>query len=154
VRTFAPIPPPMFSPGICANVTAVLDQMPTEWAGPGENATPCTPCRRADRVGMLSIEQALADYAVLIRHIRTRMGAPAAPVITFGASLAGSLAAFMRLKYPQIVDMAVASSAPVMGYPGLMDPFAWHKQVPPPLASECRPTTSASSVSRPESRLD
>ena len=50
--------------------------------------------RRAARVGVLSVEQALADYAILIRHIRARMGVSAAPVITFGGSLAGSLFVF------------------------------------------------------------
>eukprot|EP01043_Picozoa_sp_COSAG02_P026351 COSAG02_NODE_1516_length_12182_cov_14.478689_12_plen_561_part_00 len=84
---------------------------------------------RPDRVGLLSVEQAMSDYAALITHVRDRHGSWNAPVITFGGSLAGTLAAFMRLRYPQLVDMAVASSAPVRGYPGLMDPFAWHKQV-------------------------
>jgi lysosomal Pro-X carboxypeptidase len=71
----------------------------------------------------------MSDYAALITHVRDRHGSWDAPVITFGGSLAGTLAAFMRLRYPQLVDMAVASSAPIRGYPGLMDPFAWHKQV-------------------------
>ena len=84
---------------------------------------------RADRVGLLSMEQSLADYAQIISSIRDEFTAWKAPVVTFGGSLAGTLASFMRLRYPQLVDIAVASSAPVRGYPGLMDKFAWHKQV-------------------------
>jgi lysosomal Pro-X carboxypeptidase len=94
----------------------------------GGNATEAL-LPRPDRVGLLSVEQAMSDYAALIAHVRDKFGAWDAPVITFGGSLAGTLAAFMRLRYPQLVDMAVASSAPVRGYPGLMEPFAWHKQV-------------------------
>lgn len=56
---------------------------------------------------------------------RTHLPTRAAPVITFGGSLAGTLAALMRLRYPQIVDMAYSSSAPLYGYPGLTDQFAW-----------------------------
>ena len=94
----------------------------------GGNATEAL-LPQPNRVGLLSIEQALADYAALVTHVRDTHDAWDAPVITFGGSLAGTLAAFMRLRYPQLVDIAVASSAPVRGYPRLMDPLAWHAQV-------------------------
>eukprot|EP01052_Picozoa_sp_SAG31_P015141 SAG31_NODE_965_length_10696_cov_10.487213_2_plen_230_part_00 len=82
---------------------------------------------RADRIGLLSIEQGLADYATLVSHIRDDYDSWNAPVITFGGSLSGTMAALMRLRYPQLVDMAYSSSAPLYGYPGLTDPFAWHR---------------------------
>jgi lysosomal Pro-X carboxypeptidase len=94
----------------------------------GNNATEALR-PQADRVGLLSVEQALADYSQMITMIRDDFDAWGAPVVTFGGSLAGTLASFMRLKYPQLVDIAVASSAPIRGYPGLMNQFAWHKQV-------------------------
>ena len=59
-------------------------------------------------MGLLTVEQSTADYALLITHLRDKYEAWGAPVLTFGGSLAGTLAAFMRLKYPQIVDMAWA----------------------------------------------
>ena len=110
------------------------------------------------RVGLLSVEQSLADYAAMVTHLRDERAAWGSPLVTFGGSLAGTLAAFMRLRYPQLVDAAVASSAPVRGYPvrrarhahlclsvrsglpltqpslgrsmqGMMNTMAWHKQV-------------------------
>ncbi|KAH9155665.1 hypothetical protein AeRB84_002396, partial [Aphanomyces euteiches] len=58
----------------------------------------------------LSSEQALADYAVLIRHLKTTLGAKESPVIAFGGSYAGMLAAWFRMTYPFVVDGSIASS--------------------------------------------
>lgn len=35
----------------------------------------------------------------------------------------------LRLKYPTIVDLALSSSAPLLGYDGLADPMAWRAQI-------------------------
>lgn len=88
-----------------------------------------------DRVGMLSVEQAMGDYRVLITEIRARYGGPSTPVAVLGGSYAGSLAAWMRIRYPAAVDAALAASAPILGYPGLAChnettfPFAWYRRV-------------------------
>lgn len=66
----------------------------------------------------LSSTQALADYAVLIRSIKHEMQARELPVITFGGSYGGVLAAFFRAKYPGTVDGAIAASAPLRAFPG------------------------------------
>lgn len=77
------------------------------------------------------MEQALADYATIIYSLREEYGAWDAKVVTFGGSLAGTLAALMRVRYPNLVDMAWASSSPLLGYPNIegISQLSWHKQV-------------------------
>jgi len=58
----------------------------------------------------LSTEQVLYDYADIIMQLRPSNDTP---VVVTGASYAGMLAAWMRMKYPHVVDGAIASSAPV-----------------------------------------
>ena len=35
----------------------------------------------------------------------------------------------LQVRYPHLIDMAWASSTPLLGYPGLVDQFAWRKQI-------------------------
>ncbi|KAF0686757.1 Aste57867_21462 [Aphanomyces stellatus] len=69
-----------------------------------------------DSLRFLSSEQALADYAVLVDHVKETFHAEESPVIAFGGSYAGLLAAWFRMKYPQVVDGAIASSAPILAF--------------------------------------
>jgi len=80
--------------------------------------------RGPHRLGLLSVEQSLEDYATILREYKQ-----GGHILTFGGSLSGSLAALMRVRYPALVDMAYASSAPVMGYPGFADQYAWRARV-------------------------
>ncbi|XP_074657679.1 putative serine protease F56F10.1 isoform X2 [Tubulanus polymorphus] len=61
----------------------------------------------------LSSEQALADLANFRASMAEKLGFKNSKWIVFGGSYPGSLAAWFRLKYPHLVDGAVAASAPV-----------------------------------------
>uniref|UniRef100_A0A0K0D2Z1 Lysosomal Pro-X carboxypeptidase n=1 Tax=Angiostrongylus cantonensis TaxID=6313 RepID=A0A0K0D2Z1_ANGCA len=71
-----------------------------------------------DHLGYLSSEQALADFIMLIDHLKQKKlnGAQKSAVIAFGGSYGGMLAAWIRIKYPQKIDGAIASSAPVFWF--------------------------------------
>jgi len=47
------------------------------------------------------------------------------PVIAFGGSYGGMLAAWMRMKYPNYIQGAIASSAPILWFDGMIDPNAY-----------------------------
>ncbi|KAI8640663.1 serine carboxypeptidase S28-domain-containing protein [Parasitella parasitica] len=66
----------------------------------------------------LTVEQALADMAYLLDNVKfsSKLDVPRVPktkVIVYGCSYSGSLAAWMKDKYADIIFASVASSAPV-----------------------------------------
>ncbi|KAL3535063.1 hypothetical protein ACH5RR_003524 [Cinchona calisaya] len=72
--------------------------------------------KSAKTLGHLSSQQALADYAVLIRSLKQNLSSEASPVVVFGGSYGGMLASWFRLKYPHIAIGALASSAPILQF--------------------------------------
>ncbi|KAK3010890.1 hypothetical protein RJ639_011615 [Escallonia herrerae] len=72
--------------------------------------------KSAETLGYLNSQQALADFAVLIRSLKQNLSSEASPVVVFGGSYGGMLAAWFRLKYPHIAIGALASSAPILQF--------------------------------------
>jgi len=64
----------------------------------------------------LTIEQALADLETFINTISNdnKQFLLNTKWVVFGGSYSGSLAAWLRMKYPQLVHAAVSSSSPLM----------------------------------------
>ncbi|CAL4995441.1 unnamed protein product [Urochloa decumbens] len=86
----------------------------------------------------LNVAQALADYAAFVQSLKGNLSAPEAPVLVFGGSYGGMLAVWMRLKYPHIVMGAVASSAPILSFYGLADPYAFYDRITDDFKSESK----------------
>ncbi|CAN1252768.1 Lysosomal Pro-X carboxypeptidase [Linum perenne] len=68
----------------------------------------------ASTLGYFNSQQAIADYAEIILHVKEQFNAGDSPVIVFGGSYGGMLATWFRLKYPHIAIGALASSAPIL----------------------------------------
>lgn len=77
----------------------------------------------------LSSEQALADYAALLDSLKANMSIPDAPVVSFGGSYGGMLAAWFRMKYPASTIGSIAASAPILQFTGITDPTVFNSIV-------------------------
>lgn len=78
----------------------------------------------------MTVDQALMDYVQLIKSFKASNDLyKESPVIAFGGSYGGMLAAWFRMKYPQHVQGALASSAPILFFPGGVSPYAFQELV-------------------------
>lgn len=81
-------------------------------------------------VNYLTLDQTFMDYVKLIQMIKeSNPKYKYSPVIAFGGSYGGMLAAWMRMKYPHVILGAHASSAPIMFFPGSVSPYAFNELV-------------------------
>ena len=75
-------------------------------------------------MNLLTTEQAMADFAKLIVHLKVDlMGDAGAPVVGFGGSYGGMIAAWFRMKFPTVVDGVIAASAPIWSFLGMDPPY-------------------------------
>lgn len=79
-----------------------------------------------DNVKFLTVDQTLMDYVKLIQFIKSDANYKDSPVIAFGGSYGGMLAAWFRIKYPHIVYGAHAASAPILFFPRSVSPYAFN----------------------------
>ncbi|KAF3441614.1 hypothetical protein FNV43_RR15529 [Rhamnella rubrinervis] len=90
----------------------------------------------ASTLGYLSSTQALADYATLIIDLKQNLTATECPVVVFGGSYGGMLAAWFRLKYPHVAIGALASSSPILNFDNLTSPYSFNDIVSHDFRSE------------------
>lgn len=79
-------------------------------------------------LGYLTSSQALADYVDLINSLQAE-NSKKIPVVAFGGSYGGMLAAWLRMKYPHIVIGSIAASAPILQFEGLTPCGAYNRIV-------------------------
>ncbi|CAA0818810.1 alpha/beta-Hydrolases superfamily protein [Striga hermonthica] len=87
-------------------------------------------------LGYLSSTQALADYATLILDLKKNLTAEKCPVVVFGGSYGGMLAAWFRLKYSHVAIGALASSAPILNFDNITSPYSFNDVITKDFRSE------------------
>lgn len=90
----------------------------------------------ASTLGYLSSTQALADYATLIIDLKANLSAQNSPVVVFGGSYGGMLAAWFRLKYPHVAIGALASSSPILNFENITSPNSFNDIITQDFRSE------------------
>ena len=84
---------------------------------------------------LMTPSQALADAVNLVKHLQKDVGcgprgtAGYCPVVAVGGSYPGFLSFLMRLRYPSVVDMSYAASAPVLFYAQQVEQHAYYDVV-------------------------
>ena len=75
-------------------------------------------------------EQALGDYIVFLKSLKKDIvQCEDCPLIVFGGSYGGMLASWIRMKFPNVVDGALAASAPILFFGQVVPPEAYWRIV-------------------------
>lgn len=74
----------------------------------------------------LTVEQAMFDYVELIKSFKEENNMQDRAVIVGGGSYGGMLSAWLRMKYPQWFQGALAASAPIIFFDGVVSPNAYN----------------------------
>lgn len=89
-----------------------------------------------DLLKLFTVKQAIADFLAIVQAYQQEFGCATdktspnyCPVMTVGGSYPGFLSAIMRLRYPHIVDIGYASSAPLLLYSMEADQFGYFEIV-------------------------
>ena len=77
----------------------------------------------------LTLEQVMMDYVEFIKFIRYSYECMECPVIVFGGSYGGMLAAWLRMKYPHVFQGALASSAPILYFHNMQNEFGFFDSI-------------------------
>ncbi|XP_065225455.1 lysosomal Pro-X carboxypeptidase-like [Planococcus citri] len=104
----------------------------------GKSLPPKNYTKDSNYFSYLSTQQALADYADVLYELKNyQKFSPhsgvrssrkrANPVIAFGGSYGGMLAAWMRIKYPAVIEGALAASAPILQFTGITPCDSYNK---------------------------
>ena len=73
---------------------------------------------KGTNIAWMNHEQALGDYAEVLRWFKETRKAETSKAVAFGGSYGGMLASWMRMKYPTSIVGSIAASAPIYGFPG------------------------------------
>ena len=102
----------------------------------------------------LTSEQALADFAHFLSWFKsdasTLCGGQCTdvPVVGFGGSYGGMLSSWMRIKYPHVLAGAIAASAPIWQFYGLVAPTVYNSIVT--LTANCQRTRTSGATQQPK----
>lgn len=77
----------------------------------------------------LSAEQALVDHVSLVDSLKRNLSATDTPVVVFGGSYGGMLAAWAQIRHPGAFAGAIAASAPILQFVGEVDPSRYMQTI-------------------------
>jgi len=82
-------------------------------------------------VDYLNVEQVMWDYVTLLKSLKANTtdypNLKDKATIVMGGSYGGMLASWLRMKYPQHFQGALAASAPILWFRGAVDPNSYTK---------------------------
>ncbi|KAI4464559.1 protease s28 pro-x carboxypeptidase-related [Holotrichia oblita] len=100
----------------------------------------------------LSLDQAIADVVYFIKYVKEALNLDG-KVVVVGASYSASMATWIRLKYPHLVDIAYASSGPVRAVADFYEYYEVINDNIGLVSEECL-TTISDAISQLESKLE